>query len=165
MRYLKNMVFLHQVIRADFSVPTGVNVVFEKTKDLDMGFMSYVACLHSFGKLQDTPWVKHQEMVEVNVISFLKCFYHYMTIFAKQNRGCIVNISSLTGVTSSPYNAQYGAGKAYITKLTEGVAYEAAKTNVDVMVATLGSTITPSWLRKPTRWRRGRSGNKSCNDA
>ena len=42
--------------------------------------------------------------------------------------------------------AQYGAGKAYIAKLTEAVAYE-SRDCVDVMVATLGSTITPSWLK------------------
>lgn len=135
-----------KVIRADFSLPDCTDAIFEATKDLDMGFMSYVACLHTFGKLQDTPWEKHEQMIHVNIITFLKCFYHYMGIFAEQDRGFILNISSLTGISSSPYNAQYGAGKSYIKKLTEAVAYEAEKTNVDVMVATLGSTITPSWL-------------------
>lgn len=136
----------HLVIKSDFSVATAAEEIFEKTKDLDIGFMSYVACLHQFGKLQDTPWESHEKMLNVNVITFLKCFYHYMGIFAKQNRGAIINVSSLTGVSSSPYNAQYGACKAYILKLTEAVAYEAAKTNVDVMAITLGSTTTPSFL-------------------
>ena len=126
----------YKVIRADF----------EETKDLDMGFMSYVACFHTFGKLQDTPWEKHEQMINVNVLTFLKCFYHYMGIFAKQDRGAVINVSSLTGISSSPYNAQYGAGKAYIKKLTEAVAGECEKTNVDVEVITLGTTITPSLL-------------------
>lgn len=136
----------HLVIRSDFSQDDATIDIFEKTKDLDMGFMSYVACLHQFGKLQDTPWEAHQKMLNVNVNTFLKCFYHYMGIFAKQKRGCVINFSSLTGVTSSPYNAQYGACKAYIAKLTEAVAYE-SRDCVDVMSATLGSTITPSWLK------------------
>ena len=85
-------------------------------------------------------------MVNVNVITFLKCFYHYLGIFAKQDRGAIINVSSLTGISSSPYNAQYGAGKSYILKLTEAVACECAKTNVDVEVITLGTTLTPSLL-------------------
>lgn len=135
------------VIRADFSEADAAEKIFEKTKDLDMGFMSYVACFHTFGKLQDTPWEKHEQMINVNIITFLKCFYHYMEIFAKQDRGAIINVSSLTGISSSPYNAQYGAGKSYILKLTEAVAYEAAKTNVDVEVITLGTTITPSLLK------------------
>lgn len=136
----------HLVVRADFSEDNAAEAIFEKTKDLDMGFMSYVACLHHFGKLQDTDWEWHQKMLNVNINTFLKCFYHYMGIFTKQKRGAVVNYSSLTGVTSSPYNAQYGACKAYIAKLTEAVAYE-SKDCVDVMAATLGSTITPSWLQ------------------
>ena len=44
----------NMVIRADFSEDHAAAAIFEKTKDLDMGFMSYVACLHKFGKLQDT---------------------------------------------------------------------------------------------------------------
>ena len=136
----------YMVIRADFSEDHPELDIFEKTKDLDMGFMSYVACLHKFGKLEETDWESHQKMLNVNINTFLKCFYHYMQIFKQQKRGCVINFSSLTGVTSSPYNAQYGAGKAYIAKLTEAVAYE-SRDCVDVMVATLGSTITPSWLQ------------------
>lgn len=136
----------HMVIAADLSKDGEVDRIFESTKDLDMGFMSYVACFHTFGRLQDTPWENHEQMLNVNVISFLKCFYHYMGIFAKQDRGAVINVSSLTGFTSSPYNAQYGAGKSYILKLTEAVAYETENTNVDVMVVTLGTTITPSLL-------------------
>lgn len=134
------------VIVADFANPTSVENIFQQTKDLDMGFMSYVACFHSFGKLQDIPWEKHEQMLNVNVITFLKCFYHYMGIFSKQNRGAVINVSSLTGISSSPFNAQYGAGKSYILKLTEAVAYEASKSNVDVEVITLGTTLTPSLL-------------------
>ena len=36
--------------------------------------------------------------------------------------------------------------QSLILKLTEAVAYEAARTNVDIEVITLGSTITPSLL-------------------
>ncbi|MFI3115309.1 MAG: SDR family NAD(P)-dependent oxidoreductase [Clostridia bacterium] len=136
----------HKVIVADFADPACTTKIFEETKDLDMGFMSYVACFHTFGKLQDTPWEKHEQMIHVNVTTFLACFYHYMGIFAKQDRGAVINVSSLTGFSSSPYNAQYGAGKSYILKLTEAIACETAKTNVDVEVITLGTTITPSLL-------------------
>ena len=111
-----------------------------------MGFMSYVACLHSMGKFQDTPLEKHEQMINVNVNTFLKCFHHYLSIFAKQDRGAIINVSSLTAISSSPFNAQYGAGKAFILKATEAVACETANTNVDVEVITLGTTITPSLL-------------------
>lgn len=137
----------YKVVRADFSQPDAAEKVFAVTDGLDMGFMSYVACLHSFGKIQDTPWEKHEQMLNVNVFTFMKCFYHYMCIFARQDRGAVINVSSMTGVSSSPWNGQYGAGKAYILKMTEAVACETEKTNVDVEVITLGTTLTPSLLR------------------
>lgn len=137
----------HKVVRADFALDGCVETVTKVTDELDMGFMSYVACSHQFGKVQNMPWEDHWRMMNVNVISFMKFMYHYLTIFAKQDRGAIINISSMTGITSSPYIAQYGAGKAYILKMTEAIAYECAKTNVDVLVITAGSTITPTWLK------------------
>ena len=136
----------YKVVKADFSQEDAAETVFQATEGLDMGFMSYVACLHSFGKIQDTPWEKHQAMINVNVVTFMKCFYHYMKIFAAQDRGAVINVSSMTGISSSPWNGQYGAGKAYILKMTEAVACETERTNVDVEVITLGTTLTPSLL-------------------
>ena len=136
----------YKVVQADLSLSDTPEKIFVETDGLDMGFMSYVACLHSFGKIQDTPWEKHEAMLNVNVITFMKCFYHYMQIFAAQDRGAVINVSSMTGVSSSPWNGQYGAGKAYILKMTEAVACECEKTGVDVEVITLGTTLTPSLL-------------------
>lgn len=136
----------YKVVKADFSLPDATDAIFKATEGLDMGFMSYVACLHSFGKIQDTPWEKHEAMINVNVVTFMKCFYHYMKIFAAQDRGAVINVSSMTGISSSPWNGQYGAGKAFILKMTEAVACEVEKTNVDVEVITLGTTLTPSLL-------------------
>lgn len=148
----------HMVIRADFAQSDCTDKIFEATKDLDMGFMSYVACFHTFGKLQDTPWEKHEQMINVNVMTFLKCFYHYMGIFAKQDRGAVINVSSLTAISSSPYNAQYGAGKSYIKKLTEAVAAECESTNVDVEVITVRNNNYTKFVKQSSR----RSSRRSC---
>ncbi len=152
----------YKVVRCDFSEDHAAQKVFDVTDKLDMGFMSYVACLHCFGKIQDTQWEMHKKMVNVNINTFLECMYHYMGVFTQQRRGCVINFSSLTGVTGSPYNAQYGAGKAYIKKITEAVAYESRETGVDVMVATLGSTITPSWLKNQPGGEEGANAIKAA---
>ena len=137
-------------ILSDLTDPEAPEKIFEITDKEDVGFMSYVACLHQFGKLQDTPWEAHQRMLNLNVINFLKCMHHYMGVFVKQGHGGVINFSSLTGVTASPYNAQYGGGKAYIKSVTQAVGYEAESDNIDVMVATLGATSTPTeLLNKP----------------
>ena len=137
----------YKVVKADFSDPNSAETVFAATDGLDMGFMSYVACLHSFGKIQDVPWEKHEAMINVNVVTFMKCFYHYMCIFTAQNRGAAINVTSMTAISSSPWNSQYGAGKAYNMKMTQAVAGECENTPVDVLSITLGTTLTPSLLR------------------
>lgn len=134
-------------ILSDLTDPLAPEKIFEVTDKLNVGFMSFVACLHHFGKLQDTSWETHQKMLNLNVINFMKFMHHYMGIFNEQGRGGVLNFSSLTGVTSSPYNAQYGAGKAFIKSVTQAVGYEAKNDNVDVMVATLGVTTTPTQLK------------------
>ena len=53
----------------------------------------------------------------------------------------------MTGISGSPFNGEYGAGKAYILKLTEAVAYETKKTGVDVEAITLGTTLTPTAMK------------------
>ena len=102
----------YKVVRADLSCPDeACEAVFSATEGLDMGFMSYVACLHHFGKFQHTSLEDHEKMVNVNVISFLRMFHHFMTIFAEQDRGAVINVSSMTGISSSPWNAGEGRTK------------------------------------------------------
>lgn len=134
--------------------------IFEVTNKLNVGFMSYVACLHQFGKLQDTDWKMHQKMLNLNVINFLKIMHHFMGIFSEQERGGVLNYSSLTGVTSSPYNAQYGAGKSFIKSVTQAVGYESENSNIDVMVATLGVTTTPTQLKNKPKGKVGAAVQK-----
>lgn len=138
----------YKVVRADLSQPDDAcDKIFAATEGLDMGFMSYVACLHHFGRFQDVDLATHEQCLNVNVISFLRIFHHYMKDFAAKDRGAVINVSSMTGISGSPFNGEYGAGKAYILKLTEAVAYETKKTGVDVEAITLGTTLTPTAMK------------------
>lgn len=132
---------------ADLSEENAAINIFDTTDRLDVGFVSYIACLHKFGKVQDIAWEDYKRMLNVNINNFTQAMKHYMRIFVEQGHGGILNYSSLTAVTSSPYNVEYGAGKAYMKSFTQAMAYEGEKENVDVMVATLGATTTPTELR------------------
>ena len=134
-------------VKADFSEPDAADSIFAASEGLDLGFMSYVASMNAFGDFAEIPWEKHVRALQVNVGTFLACFYHYMKIFTAQNRGGVINIASVNAISGSPWNGQYAAGKAYILKLTESVAGETEKTNVDVLAVTLGTTLTPNLLR------------------
>ena len=86
-------------------------------------------------------------MYRVNIRTFSKLLHHFIGLFKERDRGAFVTIGSLSGWTSLPFCAEYAAQKAYMMALTEGVAYECKNTNVDVLLLTAGSTITPTWLK------------------
>lgn len=136
----------YKVVKADMTDERSPDLLFEATDGLDMGFMSYIATYHSFGKIQYTPWEDHQAMININIVNFTKVFHHYMTIFEDQGRGAVINLSSMTAISSSLYNGQYGAGKAYILKMTEAVAGENEDGPIDVMAITLGLTLSQTLL-------------------
>lgn len=134
-------------VQGDLTDPNVMDKIFAVSDKKSVGFLSYVVAFHKFGKLQDLSFDEHLSILNVNVINFIKCMQHYVKIFADQGHGGILNYSSLTGVTTSPYNAEYGAGKAYIKSITQAVAYEGEKEGIDAMVATLGVTLTPTELK------------------
>ena len=112
----------YKVVRADLSEPDeACEKIFAATEGLDMGFMSYVACLHHFGRFQEVDLETHEKCLNVNVISFLRIFHHYMKDFAAKDRGAVINVSSMTGISGSPFNGEYGAGKAYILLVGEAL--------------------------------------------
>lgn len=129
-------------IQADLSEENAVLNVFDVTDRLDVGFVSYIAAFHKFGKVQDISWEDYKKMLNINIINFTQAMKHYMGVLCEQGHGGVLNYSSLTALTSSPYNVEYGAGKAYVKSFTQAMAYEGEKEGVDVMVASLGATTT-----------------------
>lgn len=71
--------------------------------------------------------------------------------------GSIVAISSILGLTASPYNAGYGAGKAALLSVVETLALELAQHGIRVNAVAPGATQTPAahLSTDPVRVRRG----------
>lgn len=71
--------------------------------------------------------------------------------------GAMVAISSINGLTSSPYNVGYGASKAALQSLVKTFALELALDNIRVNAIAPGPTSTPtaSLDDDPQRLRRG----------
>lgn len=136
-----------RVIKQDLSEYNAADKIINATKDLDMGLINYVACLHAMGQYNKVDYEKYEQMYRVNIRTFSKLLHYFIGLFKERNRGAFVTIGSLSGWTSLPFCAEYAAQKSYMMTLTEGVAYECKNTNVDVLLMVAGSTITPTWLK------------------
>ena len=76
---------------------------------------------------------------------------------AQGRRGSLVAISSILGLTASPFNAGYGAGKAALQSVVQTLALELAAEGVRVNAVAPGPIMTPTarLTGDPQRLRRG----------
>ncbi|MES2740441.1 MAG: SDR family oxidoreductase [Pseudomonadota bacterium] len=77
-------------------------------------------------------------MLQLNIIS-LTCLTHLIaTRMAKQGRGRILLVASMTAYMPVPLYAAYGASKAYVRNFGEALHYEMSNTGVTVTVVSPG---------------------------
>jgi NAD(P)-dependent dehydrogenase (short-subunit alcohol dehydrogenase family) len=75
------------------------------------------------------------KVISINLRGVFLCLRETIPIMIKQNRGCIINISSVRGVRAHPKvfpHAHYGASKAGIISLTQHAAIEYAEKGIRV---------------------------------
>jgi NAD(P)-dependent dehydrogenase (short-subunit alcohol dehydrogenase family) len=79
-------------------------------------------------------------IVRTNLKSAFLCSQAVSKIMVLEHRGVIVNIASMVGLVSNPYNAAYGAAKAGMINLTRTMAIDLAKFNIRV------NAIAPGYI-------------------
>jgi hypothetical protein len=115
---------------------------------LDVGLLVYNAALSPRGEFVEIPLAQQLAAVDLNVRGPLALAHGFGRLLAARGRGGIVLLSSLTAFQGSPYVATYGATKAFLLALAEGIWLELSPRGVDVLVVCAGATRTPSYLRR-----------------
>ncbi|PIQ85820.1 MAG: hypothetical protein COV74_07330 [Candidatus Omnitrophica bacterium CG11_big_fil_rev_8_21_14_0_20_45_26] len=82
------------------------------------------------------------EMIDLNVKSLVALSYLFLKEMKKNQRGCIMNVSSTASFQSMPYFTTYAATKAFVTSFTEGLWYECRGTGVRIVNLCPGRTKT-----------------------
>ncbi|PEQ13593.1 hypothetical protein B2G71_04480 [Novosphingobium sp. PC22D] len=99
-----------------------------------------------------------RSQIELNVDSMLFITQAFAAALKDQQRGgSIVSIASICGLTASPYNIGYGAGKAALLSVVQSLALEFARDGIRLNAVAPGATVTPtaSLNTEPDRLRRG----------
>jgi short-subunit dehydrogenase len=124
----------------------------DELADLDVGLVVYNAALAPGGAFLELPLEAQLAAIDVNVRGPLALAHGFGRRLAARGRGGIVLLSSLTAFQGSPWVATYGASKAFLLALAEGLWFELAPRGVDVLAVCAGATRTPSYLeRSPGR--------------
>ncbi len=127
-----------EVIEADISSIPQVHKLAEETKNIPIGLFVASAGFGTSGQFKNAKLEDEIDMVKVNMLSLMMLTHHFARKFAEQKKGGIILMSSIVGFQGTPNAANYGATKAYVQSLGEGLYHELKPYGVDVLAAAPG---------------------------
>ncbi|MGI6169108.1 MAG: 3-oxoacyl-[acyl-carrier-protein] reductase [Christensenellales bacterium] len=95
------------------------------------------------------------EVVETNLKSVFNCCRHVAPLMMRRREGCIINISSVSGVMGNAGQANYAASKAGVIGMTKSLARELAGRGVRVNAVAPGFIETDMTQALPEATLRG----------
>ncbi|MBN1836041.1 MAG: SDR family NAD(P)-dependent oxidoreductase [Spirochaetales bacterium] len=145
-----------------------------ETRELDLGLLVYNAAASHTGGFFTAGLEEYRHLLDVNCRGALElCYILGERLAARarasgaagsrgraerrgaiQRRGGILLMSSLAGLQGAPWVTVYGASKAFLVSLAEGLGQELRPRGVDVTVACPGPVLTANYLAtkpKPSR--------------
>lgn len=86
------------------------------------------------GSYEETDPFTIEDMIRVHNIVPARLIRSVLPFMKKQNRGTIINVSSLAAVMNIPHNENYSATKAYLVSLTESLKTTLYQTGIQLQV-------------------------------
>ena len=142
-----------EIVVADQDTIEGRERIASKVTDLNVTAALLAAGLTSIGSFDASRIVAHQDVIGTNVAGFTDLLARLVTIFKQRSsRSSIIAVSSLAGETSVPFQAVYGASKAYVSTLIRALSVELIETNVRVGAFVPGGIDTEMAALSDLRW-------------
>lgn len=146
-------------ICVDLGVPEGPGILFEKAMAAgDVFALINCAGLTFYEKSLDRPFSAHRALLQVNCLTVLETTTAFLGHFLKKGEGGILNITSLAGYVSVPYQNYYAATKHAVQTFTEGLSAEYRGSGVAFCTFAPGGMVTEMTvqsgldkLKDPTR--------------
>ena len=133
-----------EIFKADVSkreeVKELVRFTLEKFKNIDILINNAgIDQIKPFMDITDEEWNK---MLQVNLNSIFYCTQEVLKNMIHNKKGCIINISSIWGLTGASCEVHYSVSKAGIDGLTKALAKELGPSNIRVNSIAPGAIMT-----------------------
>ena len=144
-----------EIIVADQREIEGREKIAAKVAELQVTAALLVAGMTSVGSFDAGRADTYAEVIETNILGFTDLLARLIAIFREQPfESSVIAVSSLAGETSVPFQAVYGASKAYVSTLMRALAVELAGTGVSVGSFAPGGIDTDMAALSDLKWGR-----------
>jgi short-subunit dehydrogenase len=146
---LRSFNVLVEPVEADLATHDGVHellsVLGASSRPLDAAALN--AGVGVSGRFVDTDLAEELNMVALNVTSTLHLAKYVVKDMAAQGRGRILFTTSIAGTMPTPFQTVYGATKAFVRSLAQGLREELKDSGVSVTALMPGATETEFFER------------------
>jgi hypothetical protein len=133
-----------EALAADLGTPEGVAAVAARLSDgsRPVDLLVNNAGVGSSGKFWELPVAGETAVINLNVVALVQLTHAALGSMVERNAGGVINVSSIGAYQPVPFNATYGATKAFVSSFTNAVLEELRGTEVRLMVVAPGFTRT-----------------------
>ena len=150
--FARNLKSRHSVrirtISLDLSNRASVGALTSQVKDLEIGLLVCNAASAPIGPFLEHSPETHQRLVDLNCLSPALLSHELGRGMAARGRGGVIFVSSMAGFQGGELVSHYGASKAYLRVLAEGLWVELGRQGVDVLACCPGIIRTPTYLKE-----------------
>lgn len=126
-----------EIIVQDLGTSTGAAELFDKVKDKKIDIVINNAGFGACGEFVEIPLEKETEMIDLNIKSMHVLMKLFVQQFCERGNGTVLNVASSAAFFPGPLMSTYYASKAYVLRLTLGVAEELRRQQSKVVVCAL----------------------------
>jgi NAD(P)-dependent dehydrogenase (short-subunit alcohol dehydrogenase family) len=138
---LADLEMLSLDVRSDDSVRACVETVVNRRGRLDVLINN--AGYELAGALEELSLDEARAQFETNFFGVVRMVNAVLPLMRRQKRGCIVNVSSLAGLSAIPFLGIYSASKFALEGYTEALRHEVKPFNIHVSLTEAGFLRTP----------------------
>ena len=139
---LGNRISTHVVDITDRKAVAALPAAVQKVHGSVDGLINNAGIIQPFVRLNDLTYDQIDRIMNVNFNGLLYMTKVFLPALLKRPEGHIVNVSSMGGFLPVPGQTLYGASKAAVKLLTEGLYSELLNTNVHVTLVFPGAIAT-----------------------
>lgn len=127
-------------VTEESSIKAAVDYIYEKEGAINV--MINCPGYGLAGSVEDISIAEAKEIFDTNFFGIMACNQAILPLMRKQRSGLIINISSVAGFISIPYQSMYSASKYALEAMTEALRIEVKQFNIRVSLIAPGDMKT-----------------------